>query len=195
MRTAEIKRKTKETDIALTLSLDGSGKAEIDTGIGFLNHMLTLFAAHGLFDLSVRCKGDTEVDDHHSTEDIGIALGQAFAEALGDKKGICRYADKTIPMDEALILSAVDVSGRGGFYGEIPCPAQKVGTFDTELAEDFWTAFADNAGITLHIRVLAGKNSHHILEGVFKSVSRSLREAVSIDCRNADAIPSTKGSL
>ncbi len=195
MRTAEIKRKTKETDIALTLSLDGSGKAEIDTGIGFLNHMLTLFAAHGLFDLSVRCKGDTEVDDHHSTEDIGIALGQAFAEALGDKKGIRRYADKTIPMDEALILSAVDVSGRGGFYGEIPCPAQKVGTFDTELAEDFWTAFADNAGITLHIRVLAGKNSHHILEGVFKSVSRSLREAVSIDCRNADAIPSTKGSL
>ncbi|MBQ3956728.1 MAG: imidazoleglycerol-phosphate dehydratase HisB [Clostridia bacterium] len=195
MRTAEIKRKTKETDIVLTLSLDGSGKAEIDTGIGFLNHMLTLFAAHGLFDLSVRCKGDTEVDDHHSTEDIGIALGQAFAEALGDKKGIRRYADKTIPMDEALILSAVDVSGRGGFYGEIPCPAQKVGTFDTELAEDFWTAFADNAGITLHIRVLAGKNSHHILEGVFKSVSRSLREAVSIDCRNADAIPSTKGSL
>ena len=195
MRTAEIKRKTKETDIVLTLSLDGSGKAEIDTGIGFLNHMLTLFAAHGLFDLSVRCKGDTEVDDHHSTEDIGIALGQAFAEALGDKKGIRRYAEKTIPMDEALILSAVDVSGRGGFYGEIPCPAQKVGTFDTELAEDFWTAFADNAGITLHIRVLAGKNSHHILEGVFKSVSRSLREAVSIDCRNADAIPSTKGSL
>lgn len=195
MRTAEIKRKTKETDIALTLSLDGSGKAEIDTGVGFLNHMLTLFAAHGLFDLSVRCKGDTEVDDHHSTEDIGIALGQAFAEALGDKKGIRRYADKTIPMDEALILSAVDVSGRGGFYGEIPCPTQKVGTFDTELAEDFWTAFADNAGITLHIRVLAGKNSHHILEGVFKSVSRSLREAVSIDCRNADAIPSTKGSL
>jgi len=195
MRTAEIKRKTKETDIVLTLSLDGSGKAEIDTGVGFLNHMLTLFAAHGLFDLSVRCKGDTEVDDHHSTEDIGIALGQAFAEALGDKKGIRRYADKTIPMDEALILSAVDVSGRGGFYGEIPCPAQKVGTFDTELAEDFWTAFADNAGITLHIRVLAGKNSHHILEGVFKSVSRSLREAVSIDCRNADAIPSTKGSL
>ena len=195
MRTAEIKRKTKETDIVLTLSLDGSGKAEIDTGIGFLNHMLTLFAAHGLFDLSIRCKGDTEVDDHHSTEDIGIALGQAFAEALGYKKGIRRYADKTIPMDEALILSAVDVSGRGGFYGEIPCPAQKVGTFDTELAEDFWTAFADNAGITLHIRVLSGKNSHHILEGVFKSVSRSLREAVSIDCRNADAIPSTKGSL
>ena len=195
MRTAEIKRITKETDIALTLSLDGSGKAEIDTGVGFLNHMLTLFAAHGLFDLSVRCKGDTEVDDHHSTEDIGIALGQAFAEALGDKKGIRRYADNTIPMDEALILSAVDVSGRGGFYGEIPCPAQKIGTFDTELAEDFWTAFADNAGITLHIRVLAGKNSHHILEGVFKSVSRSLREAVSIDCRNADAIPSTKGSL
>ena len=195
MRTAEIKRKTKETDIVLTLSLDGNGKAEIDTGVGFLNHMLTLFAAHGLFDLSVRCKGDTEVDDHHSTEDIGIALGQAFAQALGDKKGIRRYADKTIPMDEALILSAVDVSGRGGFYGEIPCPAQKIGTFDTELAEDFWTAFANNAGITLHVRVLAGKNSHHILEGVFKSVSRSLREAVSIDCRNADAIPSTKGSL
>ena len=188
MRTAEIKRKTKETDIALTLSLDETATTEIYTGVGFLNHMLTLFAAHGLFDLSVRCKGDTEVDDHHSTEDIGIALGQAFAEALGEKKGIRRYADKTIPMDEALILSAVD--GKSSMrFPPVPRPGH------TELAEDFWTAFADNAGITLHIRVLAGKNSHHILEGVFKSVSRSLREAVSIDCRNADAIPSTKGSL
>ena len=195
MRKAEIKRKTKETDIVVELDLDGTGMAEIDTGVGFLNHMLTLFAVHGLFDLKVLCKGDTDVDDHHSTEDIGIALGQAFAEAVGDKKGIRRYADKTIPMDEALVLSAVDRSGRGGFFGDIRYPTQKVGTFDTELVSDFWIAFANHAGITLHVNVLAGKNSHHIIEGVFKSVSRSLREAVSIDERNVGVIPSSKGSL
>ena len=195
MRTAEIKRKTKETDITVSLDLDGTGKADIDTGVGFLNHMLTLFTVHGLFDLTVKCQGDTDVDDHHSTEDIGIALGQAFAEAVGDKKGIRRYADKVIPMDEALVLSAVDISGRGGFFGDVQCPTQKVGTFDTELVLDFWTAFAANAGITLHVNILAGKNSHHIIEGIFKSVTRSLREAVSIDERNAGVIPSTKGSL
>ena len=195
MRTAEIKRKTKETDIAVLLDLDGTGKADIDTGVGFLNHMLTLFTVHGLFDLTVKCLGDTDVDDHHSTEDIGIALGQAFAEAVGDKKGIRRFADKVIPMDEALVLSAVDISGRGGFFGDVQCPTQKVGTFDTELVLDFWTAFAANAGITLHVNILAGKNSHHIIEGIFKSVTRSLREAVSIDERNAGVIPSTKGSL
>lgn len=195
MRIAEIQRKTGETDISVKLNLDGTGLARIDTGVGFLNHMLTLFTVHGLFDLDILCKGDTDVDDHHSTEDIAIALGQAFAAAIGDKKGIRRYADKLIPMDEALILSAVDVSGRGGFFGELRFPTQKVGTFDTELVNDFWTSFAANAGITLHIQVLAGKNSHHIIEGIFKSVTRSLREAVSIDERNPDVIPSTKGSL
>lgn len=195
MRTAEIIRKTGETDISVKLEIDGTGRAKIDTGVGFLNHMLNLFTVHGLFDLEVVCKGDTDVDDHHSTEDIGIALGQAFAQAVGDKKGICRYASKMIPMDEALILSAVDVSGRGGFFGELTMPTQKVGSFDTELVNDFWIAFASNAGITLHIQVLSGKNSHHIIEGMFKSVSRSLREAVSLDERNLGVIPSTKGSL
>lgn len=195
MRTAEITRVTAETDIRLTLSLDGTGKSEIDTGCGFLNHMLTLFARHGRFDLCVRCKGDTDVDDHHTTEDIGIALGQAFYRALGDKRGICRYADRTLPMDEALILSAVDISGRGGAYLELPMPTQKVGTFDTELCAEFWIAFARDAGLTLHIRELAGSNSHHIIEGTFKAVARSLRAAVAIDPACAGEIPSTKGVL
>ncbi len=195
MRTAEITRVTAETDIRLTLTLDGTGKSEIDTGCGFLNHMLTLFARHGRFDLCVRCKGDTDVDDHHTTEDIGIALGQAFYRALGDKRGICRYADRTLPMDEALILSAVDISGRGGAYLELPMPTQKVGTFDTELCAEFWIAFARDAGLTLHIRELAGSNSHHIIEGTFKAVARSLRAAVAIDPACAGEIPSTKGVL
>ena len=195
MRTAEITRVTAETDIRLTLTLDGTGKSEIDTGCGFLNHMLTLFARHGRFDLCVRCKGDTDVDDHHTTEDIGIALGQAFYRALGDKRGICRYADRTLPMDEALILSAVDISGRGGAYLELPMPTQKVGTFDTELCAEFWIAFARDAGLTLHIRELAGSNSHHIIEGTFKAVARSLRAAVAIDPTCAGEIPSTKGVL
>lgn len=195
MRTAEIIRVTAETDIRLTLTLDGTGKSEIDTGCGFLNHMLTLFARHGRFDLCVRCKGDTDVDDHHTTEDIGIALGQAFYRALGDKRGICRYADRTLPMDEALILSAVDISGRGGAYLELPMPTQKVGTFDTELCAEFWIAFARDAGLTLHIRELAGSNSHHIIEGTFKAVARSLRAAVAIDPACAGEIPSTKGVL
>lgn len=195
MRNSEIIRKTGETDIAIELELDGTGKAQIDTGVGFLNHMLTLFTVHGLFDLKVTCKGDTDVDDHHSTEDIGIALGMAFAQAVGDKKGIKRYADKILPMDEALIIAAVDVSGRGGYFGDLCLPTQKVGTFDTELVDDFWGAFAANAGITLHVRQLSGKNSHHILEGTFKAVSRALRDAVSIDERNLGVIPSSKGVL
>lgn len=195
MRTAEIVRKTAETDIALTLNLDGSGKSTVDTGCGFLDHMLTLFATHGRFDLTVTCKGDTYVDDHHTAEDVGIALGQAFHAALGDKKGITRYGSQILPMDESLILTAVDLSGRDylGYYLEIP--TQKVGTFDTELVEEFWLGFTRNAACTLHIRQLAGTNSHHIIEGAFKSAGRSLRQAVAIDAAFADEIPSTKGVL
>ncbi len=195
MRIASITRKTAETDITLVLNLDGTGTSEIQTGCGFLDHMLTLFARHGSFDLTVSCAGDTYVDDHHTVEDIGIALGQAFAEALGDKRGIRRYGDRTLPMDEALILSAVDLSGRGGFFSDMMIPTEKVGTFDTQLCEEFFIALAQNGGMTLHIRQLAGRNSHHIIEGAFKSAARSLREAVSIDPERADDIPSTKGML
>ena len=195
MRTAEIKRATAETDIVIKLNLDGRGASNISTGCGFLDHMLTLFARHGRFDLTVKCKGDTCVDYHHTAEDIGICLGKAFAEALGSKKGIRRYADTVLPMDEALILSAVDISGRGGCYYALEIPTQKVGDYDTELDQEFWIAFAQNAGLTLHLRQLAGRNSHHILEGGFKSVARSLRTAVSIDPAFADEIPSTKGML
>lgn len=195
MRTAEIKRKTAETDIALKLDLDGTGKSVIDSGVGFLDHMLTLFAKHGRFDLTLTCKGDTNVDDHHSVEDIGICLGEAFAKALGDKAGIKRYGNMLLPMDEALILSALDISGRAHLSYEAKIRARKVGTFDTELAEEFWEAFTRSAKITLHIRQLAGRNAHHIIEGMFKSVARSLREAVSIDPALAGEIPSTKGVL
>ena len=195
MRTAEILRKTGETDIALRLNLDGTGKGNIATGCGFLDHMLTLFARHGRFDLEISCKGDTWVDDHHTVEDIGIALGQAFAQALGDKRGIYRYGDVALPMDETLILSAVDISGRGYLGYALQITAQKVGTFDTELVEEFWLAFIRNAQVTLHIRQLAGTNSHHIIEGAFKSVARSLRSAVAIDPVAAGEIPSTKGVL
>ena len=195
MRTATINRTTAETDIALTLCLDGGGTSEIDTGCGFLDHMLTLFARHGGFDLTVTCQGDTRVDYHHTTEDIGICLGEAFARALGDKKGIVRYGNMLLPMDEALILSAVDLSGRGHLTCELQLPTEKVGDFDTELTEEFWAAFARSAALTLHIRQLSGKNSHHIIEGAFKSVARSLRQAVSVDERFADAVPSTKGVL
>lgn len=195
MRYAEIKRNTTETEIVLKLGLDGTGQSEINTGCGFLNHMLTLFARHGRFDLIVICKGDVDVDYHHTTEDIGISLGRAFARAMGDKKGIMRYGDTTLPMDEALILSAVDVSGRGECYCSLNIPAQKVGNFDTELCEEFWYAFARNAGITLHIRQLAGSNSHHIVEGVFKSAARSLSRALAINGKFADEVPSTKGVL
>lgn len=195
MRQAEVSRKTGETDIRIRLELDGTGKNTIDTGVGFLDHMLTLFARHGRFDLEVSCKGDTYVDDHHSVEDIGIALGKAFEQALEDKKGIVRYGSTILPMDESLILSAVDLSGRGLLVYGLQIPAEKVGTFDTELTEEFFRALAHNACATLHIKQLAGGNSHHIIEGAFKSVARSLRTAVAIDPACADEIPSTKGVL
>ena len=195
MRTASIERKTAETDISLKLCLDGKGESDVQSGCGFLDHMLTLFAKHGRFDLQVRCIGDTHVDYHHTVEDIGICLGKAFAQALGDKKGIVRYGNLILTMDDSVILSAVDISGRGGFYPILNIPAQKVGDFDTELCQEFWIAFARDAGITLHIQQLAGSNSHHIIEGAFKSVARSLRQAVSIDPACADQIPSTKGVL
>ena len=195
MRQAEVSRKTGETDIRIRLEVDGTGKSVIDTGVGFLDHMLTLFARHGRFDLEVSCKGDTYVDDHHSVEDIGIALGKAFEQALGDKKGIVRYGSMILPMDESLILSAVDLSGRGLLVYDLKIPAEKVGTFDTELTEEFFRALAHNACATLHIKQLAGGNSHHIIEGAFKSVARSLRTAVAIDPACADEIPSTKGVL
>ena len=195
MRQSDIRRETAETKIALSLNLDGSGAGEIRSGVGFLDHMLTLFARHGGFDLSVSCAGDTWVDDHHSVEDIGICLGQAFREALGEKKGVCRYGQRILPMDEALILAAVDLSGRGGCYYALEVPTEKVGSFDTELIEEFFIAFAREAGLTLHLRQLAGKNSHHILEGAFKAAARALREAVAIDEADADRVPSTKGVL
>ena len=193
MRTYEISRKTAETDITLFLNLDGTGKSTVDTGCGFLNHMLTLFAAHGKFDLTVTCCGDTDVDDHHSAEDIGIVLGQAFQAALGDKRGITRYGSFLLPMDEALILSAVDISGRACLCWGLEIPTEKIGTFDTELVEEFFLAFTRNCPMSLHIRQLAGKNSHHIVEGTFKSVARSLKAAVALN--GTDEIPSTKGVL
>lgn len=195
MRNAEIRRDTAETKISISLTLEGTGKSKIDTGVGFLDHMLTLFAKHGRFDLAVKCKGDTYVDDHHSVEDIGISLGQAFSEALGDKKGIKRYADTTLPMDEALILTAVDISGRDYLAYGLDIPTQKVGTFDTELVKEFMLGFVRNSNMTLHIVQLAGENSHHIIEGTFKSLARTLAKAVEIDPEYADEIPSTKGVL
>ena len=195
MRESKIERRTAETDISLTLELDGSGKSRIDTGIGFLDHMLTLFASHGRFDLDVFCRGDLYVDCHHTTEDIGIALGRAFREALGDKRGIRRYGDTLLPMDEALILTAVDFSGRYCLVYDMSIPTEKVGGFDTELVEEFWTGFVRQAECALHIRQLAGRNSHHIIEGAFKSAARSLRTAVSVDEMYKGEIPSTKGVL
>ena len=195
MRTAQISRNTAETKIELMLNLDGSGKSDIATGCGFLDHMLILFSKHGRFDLTLSCQGDTWVDDHHTVEDVGIALGQAFRQALGDKRGIVRYGSQILPMDEALILTAVDLSGRDYLGYDLQIPAQKVGTFDTELVEEFFLGFVRNAACTLHIRQLAGSNSHHIIEGAFKSVGRSLRSAVAIEAAYADEIPSTKGVL
>lgn len=195
MRSSRIKRTTAETDITLEINLDGSGKSNVKTGCGFLDHMLTLFARHARFDLDVECKGDTYVDYHHTVEDIGICLGKAFCEALSDKKGIVRYGSTLLPMDESLILSAVDISGRGGLYYSLQIPTEKVGDFDTQLCEEFFTAFACNAGVTLHLKQLDGRNSHHIIEGAFKSAARSLRTAVSIDKDFSDEIPSTKGLL
>ena len=194
MRTQIINRKTAETDISLTLNLDGNGESRIDTGCGFFDHMLTLFAAHGSFDLDVTCKGDTNVDYHHTVEDIGIALGKAFAGALGDKRGINRYGNMILPMDESLIFTAVDFSGRSYLACSMDIPTEKVGDFDTELVEEFWNGFVRNAECTLHIRQLAGFNSHHIIEGAFKSAARSLKQAVSAGS-DPDAIPSTKGVL
>ncbi len=195
MRSGSITRKTGETDITLSLTIEGNGVTDITTGVGFLDHMLTLFAKHGKFDLTVRCDGDTNVDDHHSVEDIGICLGDAFAEALGDRRGIIRYADKTIPMDEALVLCAVDISGRGGFYFDLPIDTPKVGTFDTELVEEFFTAFTRRSDITMHIIKLRGSNSHHIIEAAFKAFGRTLAAAAAIDPGAPDEIPSTKGVL
>ena len=195
MRNAIINRKTAETDISLTLNLDGTGESQIETGCGFLDHMLTLFAKHGRFDLSVCCKGDCNVDYHHTTEDIGIALGQAFCDALGEKRGILRYGDIILPMDEALVLCAVDLSGREYLGFALPIPTEKVGDFDTELIKEFWYAFVRNSGCTLHLRLLAGENSHHIIEGTFKAAARAIRQAVKIDPDCADEIPSTKGVL
>ena len=193
MRTYESRRKTAETDIQLFLNLDGTGKSSIDSGCGFLNHMLTLFAAHGKFDLNVTCVGDQDVDDHHSVEDIGIVLGQAFQAALGDKRGITRYGSFLLPMDEALIMTAVDISGRSCLCYGLEIPTQKIGTFDTELVEEFFLGFTRNCPMSLHIRQLAGKNAHHIVEGTFKSVARSLKMAVALD--GSKDIPSTKGVL
>lgn len=195
MRQAEITRDTNETKIQLALALDGSGKSQIDTGCGFLNHMLTLFAAHGRFDLNVICRGDTEVDDHHSVEDIGIALGQAFTQALGDKRGITRYGQFLLPMDETLVLCAVDLSGRDFLGWGLTLPAQKVGTFDTELAQEFWLGFVRRCPASLHFHQLAGENTHHILEAAFKGAGRALAMAVSMDAARAGEIPSTKGTL
>ncbi len=195
MRSAEIKRKTAETDVALTLSLDGTGRTDIATGVGFLDHMLTLFARHGRFDLTVRCQGDTWVDGHHSVEDVGIVLGEAFAAAVGDKRGIGRYGSMILPMDEALVLCAVDISGRSMLRYSLQLPAARVGDFDTELAEEFFLAFTRSAGVTLHLRQLDGTNTHHILEAAFKGFGRALRQACALDPSLGDEIPSTKGVL
>lgn len=195
MRSAEIKRKTNETDIRLSLNLDGSGKGEIDTGCGFLDHMLGLFARHGRFDLTVSCKGDTKVDYHHTVEDIGIALGDAFKSALGDMRGIVRYGSFILPMDEALIMTAVDISGRAHLSYGLQIPAARVGDFDTELTEEFFLSLVRHAAVTLHIKQLSGTNSHHIIEGAFKSAARSLAAAVKIDEKYKNEIPSTKGVL
>ena len=195
MREVQIVRKTNETNIRLNLNLDGTGESDINSGVGFLDHMLTLFARHGRFDLHLSCDGDTYVDDHHTVEDIGIALGQAFTQALGDKRGIIRYGSFILPMDETLILCAVDISGRSYLNFDLHIPTQKVGTFDTELAEEFFLGFVRNANLTLHIKQLEGKNSHHIIEGTFKAFGRTMKQAVAIDDQFKDEIPSTKGVL
>lgn len=195
MRKGEIKRKTAETDIELSFALDGTGKSNIYTGCGFLDHMLTLFAAHGRFDLNVSCKGDTNVDFHHSVEDVGICLGKAFSDAIGDCKGIKRYGNMILPMDESLVLCALDVSGRAYLNYDVNITAEKIGDFDTELIEEFFFAFVRNSGVTLHIKQLDGKNAHHIAEAAFKAFARALRQAVEIDIQSKDEIPSTKGVL
>jgi imidazoleglycerol-phosphate dehydratase len=195
MREAKIERATKETDIKLSLNLDGKGENEINTGCGFLDHMLTLFARHSRIDLDVYCKGDTDVDYHHTAEDIAICLGKAIKDALGEKKGINRYADVILPMDESLILCAIDISGRGGLYYTLNIPSYRVGDFDTELCEEFFMALCRESGITVHLKSLAGTNSHHIIEGAFKAFARALKTAISVDEKYKDEIPSTKGVI
>ena len=195
MRNAEIIRKTAETDIVLSLELDGEGKSDIDTGCGFLDHMLTLFASHANMDLSVKCVGDVQVDDHHTVEDIGICLGQALAKAIGDARGITRYGSMILPMDEALILCAVDISGRDFLSYRLTIPTEKVGSFDTELVEEFFLALTRHAGICLHFQQMEGKNSHHIIEGAFKAFAHAMHNAVKLDPEKAGKIPSTKGML
>jgi len=195
MRKSDVTRSTAETDITLSLNLDGTGKSSISSGVGFLDHMLELFARHGKFDLDVECKGDTHIDGHHSVEDIGICLGTAFSQALGEARGICRYSDVTLPMDEALVLCSIDISGRSHLSFDVTLPDRTVGTMDTELFEEFLQAFVRKAGLTVHIRMLDGKNTHHILEACFKSLARALRAAVKIDTGFHDEIPSTKGTL
>lgn len=194
-RKANVARTTNETDIAIMLNLDGTGNANIDTGIGFFNHMLTAFARHGLFDLAVSAKGDLNVDGHHTVEDVGIVLGQAFSQALGDKRGIARFGSIVLPMDEALVMCACDISGRGALYWDADVPYTMLGDFDTTLAKEFFIAFAANAGITLHIKQIAGENLHHIIEAMFKACARVMRQSVAIDERAADALPTTKGAL
>ena len=195
MRRAEIRRETGETKIEVAIDLDGTGRSDIGTGIGFLDHMLTLLSRHSLIDMLVRAEGDLHVDDHHTTEDVGIALGQAFAKALGDKKGITRYADCAMPMDETLTRVALDISGRAFLVFKVDFPTEKIGTFDTELVREFFQAFASNAGVTLHVECLYGLNSHHIAESAFKGLARVLRLATERDARAADRVPSTKGTL
>jgi len=195
MRISEIKRETAETSVSVTLDIDGTGQSEIATGVGFLDHMLTLFAKHARFDLKVRCDGDIDVDDHHSVEDIAIVLGDALREAIGDKRGITRYGSIILPMDEALILAAVDISGRAKLVYDIGAVTEKIGTFDTELSLEFWESLVRNARVTLHIRQLEGYNSHHIIEAVFKACGRALRQALTLDADMPDEIPSTKGVL
>jgi imidazoleglycerol-phosphate dehydratase len=195
MRCSSIDRKTAETDISLTLNIDGKGDSKIDSGCGFLDHMLTLFAKHGRFDLNLTCKGDCEVDYHHTTEDIGIALGSAFREALGNKAGIVRYGHTILPMDDALIISAIDFSGRAFLGYDVELLTEKVGDFDTELVKEFWYGFVRESACNLHIMQVVGENSHHIIEGIYKSVARSIRNAVAIDEKFKDDIPSTKGVL
>ncbi len=195
MRESTITRKTNETDISVHLNLDGTGTSSVDSGCGFLDHMLTLLAKHARFDLNITCKGDTYVDDHHTVEDIGIALGEAFSEAIGNKKGIVRYGDAITPMDESLVMSAVDISGRSFLNFNLDIPTEKVGTFDTELVQEFWLGFTRKAEITLHVIQFAGSNSHHIIECAYKSIAQSLRKAVAIDSAFAEEIPSTKGVL
>ena len=195
MRTATIKRDTRETQIELTLNLDGTGKASIASGCGFLDHMLELFARHGDMDLTVKCSGDTHVDYHHSVEDVGICLGKAFTEALGDKRGITRYGQFLLPMDETLVLIGIDLSGRDYLGWGVELPSMTVGDFDTELAEEFWLAFVRNCPASIHIRQMAGKNTHHILEAIFKGMGRTLKMAVAMDEKHLNEIPSTKGTL